>query len=152
MRTLAMLVVLLVTLPAMARARPPKAPKPPKDVAAATRMLRHYVNVEKRVVNSLHAVPSVELVAHWQELHALRLGLARLEKRGELRKLKEGRRVAVRHALAQLLGEQTDVALENNTRLERAHSQRTEDLFAIGELARRSFDIVTADANGAWRM
>jgi hypothetical protein len=149
MRTLAISVVLLLTLPAMAK---PKAPKPPKDVPAATRMLRHYVKVEKRVVNSLRAVPAPQLVSHWQELHALRLGLVRLEKRGELRKLKEGRRVVVRHVLAQLLGEQTDVALENDSKLERAHSQRSEDLFAISELARRNFDIASADVNGSWRM
>jgi hypothetical protein len=144
MKTLALLLVM--AFPALAA---PKPPKPPKDVGTATAMARHYLKVDKRMAES-SAPRTVELLAHWQELHALRLGLHRLERRGDLKKLASGRRVAIRHALAQLLGDQNDVAVDNNPKVERAHSLRTEDLFAIGEVARRAFDIVTADANATW--
>ncbi len=144
MKTL--LLILSLSLPAAAA---PKPPKPPKDVGSATAMARHYLKVDKRMAES-PAPRTVELIAHWQELHALRVGLVRLEHRGDLKKLKEGRRMAMRHALAQLLGDQTDVAVDNDPKVEKAHSQRTEDLFTIGQTARRAFDIVTADANGTW--
>ena len=140
------LLILLMALPAAAAGRPPK---PPKDVAAAAAMARHYLKVDKHMAAST-APRTAELLAHWQELHALRMGLSRLERQGNLKKLKEGRRMAIRHALAQLLGDQTDVAVDNDPKVEKAHSRRTEDLFAIGEMARRAFDIITADANSSW--
>jgi hypothetical protein len=137
---------MVLSVPAAAA---PKPPKPPKDVGSATSMVRHYVKSEKKLAAA--ASPrTVELIAHWQELHSLRIGLARLEKRGELKKLKEGRRMVLRHALAQLLGEQNDIAVDGDAKIERAHSQRTEDLFSISEVARRAFDIATADVNGTW--
>src|SRR4051812_36710784 len=100
MKTLAL--VLLMALPASA------APKPPRDVGGATWMARHYLKVDKKMASAA-APRTTELLAHWQELHALRLGLHKLERRGDLKKLKEARRTAIRHALAQLLGDQTDV-------------------------------------------
>jgi hypothetical protein len=33
---------------------------------------------------------------------------------------------------------------------EKAHSLHSEDRFAIGEIALRAFDIITADVNGTW--
>jgi hypothetical protein len=146
-KTLA-LILLMVALPAAA-SKTPKAPKPPKDVGSLSAMARHYIKVDKKMAASA-APRTVELLAHWQELHALRIGLSRLDHRGDLKKLKEGRRIVLRHALAQLLGDQPDVAVDNDPKVEKAHSQRTEDLFAIGQLARRAFDIVTADANATW--
>ena len=142
MKTLAL--ILLMMAPAAAR-----PPKPPKDVGSLTALTRHYIKVDKRMAASV-APRTADLLAHWQELHALRVGLSRLEHRGQLKKLKEGRRTAIRHALAQLLGDQTDVAVDNDPKVERAHSQRTEDLFAIGQMARRAFDIVTAGVNATW--
>src|SRR5579859_3105462 len=100
MKTLALMV--LMAFPAAA-AKGPKPPKPPKDAGTATSMVRHYLKVDKKMAAST-APRTVELIAHWQELHALRLGLHRLERHGDLKKLKEGRRMAMRHALAQLLG------------------------------------------------
>jgi hypothetical protein len=137
----------LIVLMAFPAAAAPK--KPPRDVGMATAMARHYLRMDKKMAAAT-APRTVELLAHWQELHALRLGLNRMERQGTLKKLKEGRRMAIRHALAQLLGDQTDVAVDNNPKVERAHSLRTEDLFAIGQVARRAFDIVTADANSTW--
>jgi hypothetical protein len=144
MKTLALL--LMMAFPAFAARKPTK---PPKDVGSAAAMARHYVKVDKKMAASV-APRTIDLLAHWQELHALRMGLHKLERRGDLKKLKEGRRMVIRHALAQLLGDQTDVAVDNDPKVERAHAQRTEDLFAIGEMARRAFDIVTADANSSW--
>jgi hypothetical protein len=137
---------ILLSVPAVAA---PKPPKPPNDPGSATSMLRHYVKAEKKLASAT-TPRTVELISHWQELHALRIGLVRLEKRGDLKKLKEGRRMVLRHALAQLLGEQNDIAVDNDAKIERAHSQRTEDLFSISEVARRAFDIATADVNGTW--
>jgi hypothetical protein len=145
---LALVFSISLAVPAFAGATP-KPPKPPKDPGSATSMLRHYVKAEKKLAAAT-APRTVDLIAHWQELHALRLGLSRLEKRGDLKKLKEGRRMVLRHALAQLLGEQNDIAVDNDSKIEKAHSQRTEDLFSISEVARRAFDIATADVNGTW--
>jgi hypothetical protein len=141
MRTAVVIFVGLLALPAAARPRPIK---PPREVSSLAAMCRHYIKVDRKLTTASND----ELLQHWEELHALRIGFVKAERRGELRKLKEGRRVSVRHALAQLLGEQNDVGVDD--KLERAHSRRTEDLFALSSLARRAFDIATADVNGSW--
>jgi hypothetical protein len=143
MRTAVVILVGFLALPAAAKTHPVK---PPRDVSSLAAMCRHYVKVERKV----STISDDALLQHWEELHALRVGFVKAERRGELRKLKEGRRVSVRHVLAQLLGEQSDVSLGGDAKVERAHSRRTEDLFTLQSLAQRAFDIATADVGGTW--
>jgi hypothetical protein len=146
-----LLMVLLMVVPASARPHP-KPVRAPRDVTSLTRMARHYVQTEQRIAGSADAISTNELVAHWNELHVLRVGLVQLDRRGQLKHLSPGRRVVLRHLLAELLGQITDIALDpDDVRLTHAHDVRNQDLSAVSSVARRTFDIAIADANGVWQ-
>jgi hypothetical protein len=143
MRTLIALMVMSSL--ALARPRAPKPPKPPADVGALSAAARSYLHAEDELKEQrAHEAPVTTAVVlrHFDNLHALALGFHRLERRGALRHLGEGRRTLLRHTLAQLLGESTEVTAENlGDLLSKALERRDQDLATLREVARRAFDI-----------
>lgn len=140
MRTVAA-VLCLAALPAFAA--PPKRVKAPADLPSLLALSRDYLRAESELSaeREREPLPTATVIAHLDELHAIALGFQKLERRGELRHLGEGRRTQVRHVLAQLLGQSTEIASEHmGDLLSAALERREKDLATLREVAQRSFD------------
>lgn len=140
-----LVVGLLLLLPLLAGAQAPSkdGPAPPKDVSSLLRLGHKWVKTDQKLVDSGEPVTTKVMLDHFAELHALRVAFERLERRGELNHLGEGRRVSLRHLLAQILGSALQVdgtSGVSGDRLAEAKDQNREDVQALTELASRVFD------------
>jgi hypothetical protein len=138
------LLVFVALAPATLMASPRRAIKPPPDASALLHEARAWVETEHALAATT-PVQAGALVEHWEKLHALRLGFERLERRGELRHAGEARRTALRHVLAQILGERSEIDLDTAPeRLQQAGRQRADDFVALARVARQAFDFDVA--------
>ena len=131
----------LAALPAFAA--PPKPIKPPADLSALLALSRDFLRAESELSaeREREPLPTATVIAHLDKLHAIALGSQKLERRGELRHLGEGRRTLVRHGLAQLLGQTTEISSEHlGDLLSSALERRHDDLETLRAVAQKSFD------------
>jgi hypothetical protein len=136
------LICLAVALPAFAA--PTKAVKPPADLPALLTMVHHFLEVERELAGDHTSATPLKppvVLGHLEQLHALALGFDKLERRGELRHLGEGKRTVVRHALAELLGQSIEFSSEHmGDALQPVLEQRDRDLALLREVAQKAFD------------
>jgi hypothetical protein len=118
--------------------------KPPQDVREWLRLGNKWLTEQKRLEESGDKpVGGKEMLEHYGNLHVLRVSFERLERRGELSHLGEGRRTAVRHLLAEILGRSLTVEHSGNAltpALGEAHESSKEDVAALTGIANRRFD------------